>query len=120
MFGVSDVAARLVAVGFSLGTVLVTFGLAKTLYSATSVALAATFVALSGYSVLLGRLALLDSTLVFFFTLSFLCFAKWLTTERDMWLYGFAAAVGADDPVEGHGWAGVGDRAQLPAGLAVS
>jgi hypothetical protein len=93
IFGVSDVAARLVAVGFSMGTVLVTFGLAKTLYSRNVGYLAATFVALSGYSVLLGRLALLDSTLVFFFTLSFFCFAKWLTTRRDVWLYGFAAAV---------------------------
>src|SRR4029079_7103294 len=57
IFGVSDVAARLVAGGFSLGTVLVTYGLAKTLYSRNVGYLAATFVALSGYSVLLGRLA---------------------------------------------------------------
>ena len=41
---------------------------------------------------LLGRLALLDSTLVFLFSLSLLFFAKWLMTGRDRWLYAFAAA----------------------------
>lgn|GEM_PF-1318128 len=91
LFGVSDMAARLVAIGFSLGTVLVCFGIGKTLYGRNVGLLAALFVALSGYSVLLGRLALLDSTLVFMFSLSFLCFAKWLTTTRNTWLYAFAA-----------------------------
>jgi hypothetical protein len=92
VFGVSDVAARLVAIGFSLGTVLVSFELGRTLYSRNVGLLAAAFVALSGYSVMLGRLALLDSALVFLFSLSFLCFAKWLTTKRNIWLYAFAAA----------------------------
>ena len=40
---------------------------------------------------LLGRLALLDSSLVFLFSLALFCFAKWITTSRDAWLYGFAA-----------------------------
>ena len=39
---------------------------------------------------LLGRLALLDSTLVFLITLSLMCFAKWLVTDRNLWLYAFA------------------------------
>ena len=81
LFGVSDVAARLVAIGFSLGTVLVCFGIGKTLYGRNVGLLAALFVALSGYSVLLGRLALLDSSLVFLFSLCFLFFAKWITTS---------------------------------------
>ena len=92
LFGVSDVAARLVAIGFSIGTVLVGFELGKTLYNRNVGLLGALFIAISGYSVLLGRLALLDSTLVFMITLSFMCFAKWIKTERDIWLYGFAAA----------------------------
>ena len=92
LFGVSDVAARLVAVAFSLGTVALCFELGRTLYGRYVGLLAAVFMALSGYSVLLGRLALLDSSLVFLFTLSILCFAKWVTTQRDAWLYGFAAA----------------------------
>ena len=91
IFGVSDVAARLVAIGFSLATVLVCFSLGRILYNRNVGLLAALFVALSGYSVLLGRLALLDSTLVFLFSLSLLCFAKWITTSRSVWLYAFAA-----------------------------
>jgi hypothetical protein len=90
VFGVSDIAARLVAIGFSLGTVLVCFGIGKTLYGRNVGLLAALFVALSGYSVLLGRLALLDSSLVFLVSLSFFFFAKWITTSRNVWLYAFA------------------------------
>jgi hypothetical protein len=43
--------------------------------------------------VLLGRLALLDSTLVFMFSLTLMFFAKWLMTGRDRWLYAFAGAL---------------------------
>ena len=93
LFGVSDVAARLVAIGFSTATVLVCFELGRTLYSRHVGLLSALFLALSGYGVLLGRLALLDSTLVFLFSLSLLFFAKWLMTGRDGWLYAFAAAL---------------------------
>jgi hypothetical protein len=93
LFGVSDVAARLVAIGFSTATVLVCFELGRTLYSRHVGLLAALFFALSGYGVLLGRLALLDSTLVFMFSLSLMFFAKWLMTGRDRWLYAFAAAL---------------------------
>ena len=93
LFGVSDVAARLVAIGFSTATVLVCFELGRTLYSRHVGLLGALFFALSGYGVLLGRLALLDSTLVFLFSLSLLFFAKWLMTGRDRWLYAFAAAL---------------------------
>lgn len=92
LFGVSDVAARIVTAAFSLGTVVLCFELGRTLYGRHVGLLAAVFMALSGYAVLLGRLALLDSSLVFLFTLSILCFAKWLMTERNAWLYAFAAA----------------------------
>jgi hypothetical protein len=93
LFGVSDVAARLVAIAFSTATVLVCFELGRTLYSKHVGLLSALFLALSGYGVLLGRLALLDSTLVFLFSLSLMFFAKWLMTGRDRWLYAFAAAL---------------------------
>jgi hypothetical protein len=90
IFGVSDTIAWLVAAAFSIGTVAVVFELGRTLYSRNVGLIAAGFIALSGYAVLLGRLALLDSALVFLFTLSFLWFAKWLVTRRDVWLYAFA------------------------------
>lgn len=92
-FGVSDIAARLVSVAFSVGTVLVTFELARTLYGRRLAYVAALGVALSGYAVMLGRIALLDSTLTFFFTLALLAFAKWVRTGTRAWLLCFAATV---------------------------
>src|SRR5690242_10946163 len=70
LFGVTDIAARLVSVAFSLGIVLVSFELARTLYGRRVAYVAALAVALSGYAVMLGRLALLDSALTVFFTLA--------------------------------------------------
>ena len=90
-FGVTDVAARLVSVAFSIGIVLVTFELARTLYGRRVAYVAALAVALSGYAVMLGRIALLDSTLTFFFTLALLGFAKWLKTGSRAWFLCFAA-----------------------------
>jgi hypothetical protein len=90
-FGVSDIAARLVSVVFSVGIVLVTFELARTLYGRRVAYVAALAVALSGYAVMLGRIALLDSTLTFFFTLALLGFAKWIRTGSRAWFLCFAA-----------------------------
>ena len=92
-FGVSDVAARLVSVAFSVGTVLVTFEFARTLYGRKIAYVSAIAIALSGYAVMLGRIALLDSTLTFFFTLSLLGFAKWIRTGSRAWFLCFAATV---------------------------
>ena len=68
-------------------------------------------VALSGYAVMLGRMALLDSTLTFFFTLTLLAFAKWMRTGSRAWFLCFAATRVAHDPGEGDGCAGAADRA---------
>jgi hypothetical protein len=92
LFGVSDVAARLVSAAFSIGTVLLTFELARTLYGRRVAIVAALALGLCGYAVMLGRLALLDSTLTFFFTLALLAFAKWLEQGKRPWLLCFAAA----------------------------
>jgi len=89
---VSDVIARVVAALFSVGTVLVTFALAKALYGRITGVLAAGFLAVSAYSVLLGRLAFLDSTVVFFFVLTLLCYVHVLRTGRTLWLYAFAGS----------------------------
>ena len=116
VFGVSDTAARLVSVAFSIGTVVVTFELARTLYTkriAYIAALGSRSAATRCYS---GRLALLDSTLTFFFALSLLAFAKWVTGGEDRGssvsrrplLYG---------PGQGHRDPRFDDRAPLPAAL---
>jgi dolichyl-phosphate-mannose-protein mannosyltransferase len=92
LFGVTDVAARLVSAAFSIGTVFLTFELARTLYGRRVAFVAALALGVCGYAVMLGRLALLDSTLTFFFTLSLLAFAKWLDEGKRPWLLCFAAA----------------------------
>jgi hypothetical protein len=91
-FGVSDVLPRAVAATFSTLTILVVFAIARTLYTRRAALLAALLVAVSSYSVVLARLALLDATLTFLVTVAMLCLAKWDRTSKPLWLYGFAAA----------------------------
>ncbi len=116
-FGVSDVAARLVSVAFSLATVVVTFEFARTLYDRRVAYAAALGVAFSGYSVMLGRIALLDSTLTFLFTLSLLAFAKWLEDGIERVVPGLRGGRVAHDAGEGHRRAGAGDRAGSTSGV---
>ncbi len=90
--GVGAVTARVVAASFSILTVLVTYWIAATLFGRRTGLLSALLLAVSAYSVSLGRLALLDSTFTFFFCAAMLCAVKWISTRHSGWLYGFAAA----------------------------
>jgi len=90
--GVSDVAARVVAALCSTLTVPVTFLIAKTLHGRRAALYAALLLALSSYSVALGRLALLDSTLTLLFSLGILFLVRWEQTRKNIYLYAFAAA----------------------------
>jgi hypothetical protein len=90
--GVGAVTARVVAASFSILTVLVTYWIAATLFGRRTALLSALLLAVSAYSVSLGRLALLDSTFTFFFCAAVLCAVKWISTRHSGWLYGFAAA----------------------------
>jgi putative flippase GtrA len=92
LFGVSDIAARLVAAGFSSATVLLTYALGRLLYGRKAGLLAAALLAIGGYAVALGRLALLDSALAFLFALTIVSFVLWDRTRRTMWLCVAAAA----------------------------
>jgi hypothetical protein len=89
--GVGDVTARAVAAAFSILTVIVVYGIGATLFGRRTGLFSALLLSVSGYSVMLGRLALLDSTLTFLFATAMLCAAKWNATKRSGWLYGFAA-----------------------------
>jgi hypothetical protein len=89
--GVSDVAARAVAALCSTLTVPVTFFIARILHDRRTALYAALLLALSSYSVALGRLAFLDSTLTFLFSLGVLFLVKWAQTKRSLWLCAFAA-----------------------------
>ena len=89
--GVGDVTARAVAAAFSILTVVVVYGIGATLFGRRTGLFSALLLSVSGYSVMLGRLALLDSTLTFLFATAILCAAKWNATNRSGWLYGLAA-----------------------------
>jgi Dolichyl-phosphate-mannose-protein mannosyltransferase len=90
LLGVNDVAPRVVAATFSLLIVLVTMWVAWVLYGRLTAWIAALLMAVSSYAVSLGRLALLDSTLTFLFTLAMLCLVKWQRTKSPLWMYGLA------------------------------
>jgi len=87
MVGVSDLAARLVSVVASVATVVLVFLIARRLYGRwTEAVLAGLVMAVSGYTVLLGRLALLDATACFFITLAMYFLTLWMASDRARWL----------------------------------
>jgi uncharacterized membrane protein len=90
----SDVAGRLLAVAFGLATVLITYELGKTLYGRLPGALAAMFMALMPYHVIVSRQVLLDGPMTFFATLTLLMLAKFGKTHRSVWLYAAGGAMG--------------------------
>jgi len=106
-FGVSDLTTRLLSVTFSMLTVVVVYLLGRELFDQRIGAVAAFLLAINGYAVSLGRLALLDSTMTFFFTLSMLWLAKWIRTGKTRWAYLLA------------GTAGLAVMAKAPAALVI-
>ncbi len=76
--GFSDLSARFPSALFSTLTVVPVFLLGRELYGKWTGITAALLFAINGYSIAIGRLALLDSTMVFFLTLSMFFLAKWL------------------------------------------
>lgn len=89
IFGVSDTAARVVSASFSTLTVIAVYGIGRLLYGRRAGFLAGLILAVSGYAVGLGRLALLDSTAAFFVTAAMFCLLKWHIGGRTRWLAGF-------------------------------
>ena len=90
----SDLAGRLFAVVFGLATVLITYELGKTLYGRLPGALAAMFMALMPYHVIVSRQVLLDGPMAFFATLTLLMLAKFGKTHRPVWLYAAGGTMG--------------------------
>jgi hypothetical protein len=90
----SDVAGRLLAVAFGLATVLVTYELGKTLYGTLPGALAAMFMALMPYHVIVSRQVLLDGPMTFFATLTLYMLARFGKTHRSVWLYAAGGSMG--------------------------
>jgi hypothetical protein len=92
--GFSEFSARFPSALTSTLTVVPVFLLGRELYGKWAGITAAFLFAINGYSIAIGRFALLDSTMVLFLTLSMLFLAKWLRQKdkRPIWLGLFAAS----------------------------
>jgi hypothetical protein len=90
----SDVAGRLLAVAFGLGTVYLVYMTGKVLYGRLPGALAALFLAVMPYAVTISRQFLLDGPMVFFATLTLYLLARFGKTNRVEWLYAAGASLG--------------------------
>ncbi len=86
-YGVDDFRARVVGVAFGVATIYIVYLLGSLLYGQRAGVLAALFMALMPYHVIVSRQVLLDGPLVFFSTLTFYLLAKYAVTERAIWLY---------------------------------
>ena len=93
-FGVNDLVGRLVSVAFGLGTLLLVYLLGRTMYTAWVGAVAALFLALMPYHVVVTRQVLLDGPLTFFSTLTVFLLAKYATTMSPRWLWVAGAGMG--------------------------
>jgi 4-amino-4-deoxy-L-arabinose transferase-like glycosyltransferase len=94
LVGFSDFTTRLVPAVFSVMTVGLVFLIGRELFGKWTGLLAAFFMAINGYSMYLGRVGNLDSTMTFFFTLSMFFLAKWISKAEPKWLYFLAASAG--------------------------
>lgn len=90
----SDLLGRLLAVSVGIATILLTYQLGKTLYGRLSGALAASFIALMPYHVIVSRQVLLDGPMVFFATLTLYMLARFGKTQKVEWLFAAGASMG--------------------------
>lgn len=91
---VSDVLARLTAALIGILTVYLVFHLGSLTYGPRTGLLAALFLAIMPYHVVVSRQVLLDGPMVFFITLTFLCLVRFSTTGLSSWLYAAGASLG--------------------------
>src|SRR5215207_8058700 len=91
-FGISDLAARLLAVAIGVLTVYVVYSLGSMLYGENTGILAALILALMPYHVVVSRQVLLDGPLVFCSTLTLYLLARYALTGNPIWLH--AAGIG--------------------------
>jgi 4-amino-4-deoxy-L-arabinose transferase-like glycosyltransferase len=89
-----DLFGRVVAAVFGVATVLLIYKTGKVLYGTGAGLLAALFMALMPYHVVVTRQVLLDGPMVFFATLSLCLVAMYATTAQPVWLYAAGGAMG--------------------------
>lgn len=92
--GTGDLGGRLVVVTFGLATVWLTYEIGRTMYGASAGLLAALFLAVMPYHVVVTRQVLLDGPMTFLATASLYLAARFAASGRPAWLYGLGAALG--------------------------
>ena len=91
-FGVSDLAARLLAVAIGVATVFIVYRLGSLLYVEYTGILAALILAVMPYHVVVSRQVLLDGPMVLCATLTLYLLARYALTGNPIWLH--AAGIG--------------------------
>ena len=81
IFGVNEIAGRLVAVTFALLSIAVLFEFAKKTYGAKNALIASALLATMPGFFWLSRVTMLETMLIFFFTLIMFAFSTWLTSN---------------------------------------
>ena len=92
--GVSDVNGRFVSAAVGVLTVYLVYRLGRLLYNRPIGLIAALFMAVMPYHVIVTRQVLLDSPMTLFATLALYAVAKYAVTEERTWLYASGAAMG--------------------------
>jgi hypothetical protein len=89
-----DLVGRLLAVGVGLAAILLIYELGKLLYGRIPGALAAAFLALMPYHVLVSRQVLLDGPMTFFSILTLYMLARFGNSQNVRWIYAAAISMG--------------------------
>jgi hypothetical protein len=92
--GVSDIGARFLSVVFGLSTVVAVYVLGKLLYGRKVGLVAAFFLAVMPYHVVVTRQVLLDGPETFFVVVALYCMVRFCVEETPRWLYAAAAVTG--------------------------
>ncbi|EME61679.1 ArnT family glycosyltransferase [Amycolatopsis decaplanina] len=92
--GMTDTGARLWSVLFGLATVVAVYLLGKLLYGRKAGLVAALFLAVMPYHVVVTRQVLLDGPETFFAVITLYCVARFCSERDPRWLYSAAAVMG--------------------------
>jgi 4-amino-4-deoxy-L-arabinose transferase-like glycosyltransferase len=89
-----DLLGRLLASAFGLGTIVLVYLIGRELYGRKTGAIAAVFIALMPYDVVVSRQVLLDGPATFFVTLTLYLLARYPRSRERLWLYAAGGAMG--------------------------
>lgn len=93
-WGANDLVGRLISVAVGVATVFLVYRIGRRLYGPSAGAIAALFMALMPYHVIVSRQVLLDGPMVFCSTLTLYLLVRFAQSGRAHWLYTVGAGMG--------------------------